>query len=108
VVDSHAYLHLRDQRIACVDLRDGTEKWKTKKKFGKYWSMIARDNKILALDEKGILRLINANPESLEIVSERELGTNECWAHLAISGDRVIIRSLNALEVFQWAAPVTS
>ena len=106
VIDSHAYLHLRDQRIACVDLRDGTEKWKTKNKFGKYWSMIARGNQILALDEKGILRLISANLKSLQIVSERKLDTKDCWAHVAVSGDRVIVRSLNGLEVFRWMEPV--
>ena len=68
--------------------------------------MIARGNQILALDEKGILRLISANPKSLQIVSERKLDTKDCWAHVAVSGDRVIVRSLNGLEVFRWMAPV--
>ena len=108
VIDSHAYLHLRDQRVACVDLRDGAEKWKTRKKFGKYWSLVARGKQILALDEKGILRLINASPESLQVVSERKLDNKECWAHVALSGDLVVIRSLNRLEVFQWLTPATS
>ena len=67
--------------------------------------MIARGKQILALDEKGILRLINASPDKLMVVSERELETKECWAHLAISGDHLIVRSLNRLEVFKWANP---
>ena len=68
--------------------------------------MIARGNQILALDEKGILRLISANLKSLQIVSERKLDTKDCWAHVAVSGDRVIVRSLNGLEVFRWMEPV--
>ena len=70
--------------------------------------MVARGKQILALDEKGILRLINASPESLQVVSERKLDNKECWAHVALSGDLVVIRSLNRLEVFQWLTPATS
>ena len=105
VLDGHAYLHLKSQRFACVNLSTGEERWQTKEKFGKYWSMVARGNQILALDEEGILRLIEASPEKLKVIDERKLETKDCWAHLAISGDRVIIRSLNRLEVFHWPAP---
>lgn len=105
VVDSHAYLHLRNQRFSCVNLKTGELAWETKKKFGKYWSMIARDKQILALDEKGTIRLLNANPGAFDTISERKLDTNECWAHIAISGDLVVVRSLNRLEVFRWTTP---
>jgi outer membrane protein assembly factor BamB len=105
IIDGHAYLHLRNQHFACVNLSTGESAWETKEKFGKYWSMIAAGNRILALDEKGELLLINASPSSFDVISRRKLGVKECWAHLAIAGDLVAIRSLKALEIFRWKAP---
>lgn len=105
ILDGHAYVHLRNQRFACVDLKYGEEKWVTKEKFGKYWSMISNGNQILALDEKGDLRLIDASPEGFKVRDSRDLGVKECWAHIARSGEFVAVRSLNRLEVFRWVEP---
>lgn len=102
VIDGHAYLLLRNQRVACVNLETGAIAWETKAKFGKYWSLIARGDRILALDERGELLLVAADPKAFQILSRRSLETKDCWAHLAISGDRLLVRSLNRLEVFQW------
>ena len=45
----HVYVHLRDRRFVCMSLADGTLKWRSKERFGKYMSMVARGNRILAL-----------------------------------------------------------
>ncbi|MFT5405444.1 MAG: outer membrane protein assembly factor BamB [Verrucomicrobiales bacterium] len=105
IIDGHAYVHLKNKRFSCVDLNTGTEKWTTKKKFGTYWSLIAHGKQILALDEKGELLLIDANPNEFTMRSRRKLDVKNCWAHLAISGDRLIVRSLKRLEVFRWTTP---
>ena len=100
VIDGHAYLHLRNQRFACYDLKNGVEKWKTKK-FGKYASLIAVDDKIFALDQNGTLMLLKANPEKFELLDKREVGT-DTWAHLAMQGNQVFIRGLKELAMYQW------
>jgi outer membrane protein assembly factor BamB len=41
VIDDHAYMHLRSDRVTCLDLRTGKNSWTTDKRFGRYWSMIA-------------------------------------------------------------------
>ena len=46
--------------------------------------MVSQGDKILALDEKGILRMIQADTSKLNVISERSLGVPECWAHLAV------------------------
>ena len=97
-----AYLHLRSNRFACYDLKTGKEQWVSSKSFGKYMSLVINGNKILALDQKGILYLIKADPEKLNILSEREVVDGESWAHLGIQGQKVIVRSLNRLYVFDW------
>ncbi len=103
VIDGHAYLHLQNQRFTCVDLKTGERTW-TSESFGKYWSMVAQGDRILALDQRGILLLLKANPKEFELLDERKISDDETWAHLAISGDQVFVRELNALSGFRWKA----
>lgn len=101
VIGDHLYLHLRNQRLSCIDLQTGEETWRTKP-YGKYWSMVAQGDKILALDERGILMLIQANPDEFQLLDEREVGGDSTWAHLAVSGNQLFIRALDALVAYQW------
>jgi outer membrane protein assembly factor BamB len=101
VIDGYIYLHLKNQRFACVDASTGKEQWITKP-FGKYWSLLANRDKILALDERGELLLIRANPEKFELLDRRQISEAPTWAHLAVCGHEVIIRELNALSVYHW------
>ena len=100
VIDHHIYLHLKNQRFMCLDARTGEEKWTTKP-FGKYWSMIANGNHILALDQRGELLLIKANPEKFELLDSRKVA-DDSWAHLVVCGNEVFVRELNALATFAW------
>ncbi|MCA9096273.1 MAG: PQQ-binding-like beta-propeller repeat protein, partial [Planctomycetaceae bacterium] len=52
VVDGHAYIHLQNQRFACIDLRSGERTW-TSTPYGKYASLVAQEDRILALDQAG-------------------------------------------------------
>jgi len=104
LIDGHAYLHLRNQRALCIDAATGTEKWTSGEGFGKYWSLIAAKDRILALDERGILFLLAANPTKLEILDKRKLG-DDTWAHLALAGDQLFIRELKALAAYDWIEP---
>jgi outer membrane protein assembly factor BamB len=99
-VDGHAYLHLRNQRFVCLDLATGTEKWTTTP-FGKYWSLIGNGSKLLALDEKGELLLINATPEKFDLLDRRKV-TENSWAHLAIVADELFVRDIKGLTVHRW------
>lgn len=101
VIDGHAYLHLQNQRFTCIDLATGTRTW-TSKPFGKYSSLVAQKNLILALDQRGELLLIRANPEKFELLGERRVSEQDTWAHLAVCDEEVFVRELNALSVFRW------
>lgn len=102
VVEGHAYQHTKNQRMRCVDLKTGTEKWMTSQGFGKYWSLVANGDRILGLDQRGELFLLRASPESFEVLDQRKLSSDETWAHLAVAGGEVFIRELNALSVWRW------
>lgn len=102
VLDGHAYLHLKNERFSCVDLKTGQPKWTTPKTYGKYWSMAAQKDKILALLENGTLLLIHATPEKFDLLDSRKITQHDAWAHLAIAGDQVFIRDLQGLTVYRW------
>ena len=102
VVDDHAYFHLRNQRAACVNLKTGEIAWVTTERFGKYWSMVAQGDRLLALDQKGELILMRANLEGIEIIDRRKVAESETWAHVAVVDGAIYIRELNGLSAWQW------
>ncbi|MFM8250140.1 MAG: PQQ-binding-like beta-propeller repeat protein [Planctomycetota bacterium] len=107
VINGHAYLHLQNQRFTCINLATGETCWTTTP-FGKYWSLVANGDKILALDERGELLLIKANPEKFEKLDSRKLGSDDTWAHLAVCGNEIFIRELNAMTAYSWKAASTT
>lgn len=100
VIEDHAFLHLRNRRFACFDLRSGKQTWRTAP-FAEYWSLVANGNRILALDCEGQLRLIRANPERYEELDHVKVSDAPTWAHLAVCDDEVVIRELNALASYR-------
>lgn len=101
VVGDYLYLHLQSQRFTCLDLRTGETKW-TSEPFGQYWSLTVRGDRILALDERGQLLLIRANPEKFELLDSREVTASSSWAHLAVAGDEVFVRDLTGITAYRW------
>lgn len=102
LVGGHAYFHLRNQRAACVDVAAGTLKWESGEKFGKYWSLVANGKRILALDERGELLLLAANPEKFDLLDRRKVSESDTWAHLGVSGTDLLVREREALAVWRW------
>ncbi len=104
VIDGHAYLHLQNQRFTCIDLQTGKSTW-TSRAFGKYCSLVAQGDRILALDQRGKLLLLRANPRAFDLLDEMKVSDEETWAHLAVVGDEVYVRQLNALAAYRWKSP---
>jgi outer membrane protein assembly factor BamB len=102
IIKDHLYVHLRNQRFCCLELASGKVCWTTKP-FGKYWSLVANGDKILALDERGELLLIRANPARFELLDQRKVSDASTWAHLAVCGTEIFIRDLETLTAWQWS-----
>lgn len=64
--------------------------------------MAVQGDKIVALDESDSLHLIRANPEQLEILDSRPVSEDETWGHLAVAGDEIFVRELEAVAAFRW------
>ena len=100
IVDGHSFVHLRNQRFACFNLKTGEETWRSKP-FGKYASLVGAGDKILALDQKGELLLISAKPDEFELIERRKVG-DDSWAHLAVKGKTILIRNLDEVVAYEW------
>lgn len=85
-----------------IEVATGRELWTSDQTFGKYWSLVARGDRILALDQSGQLFLLRANREKFDLLDQRKLTGEETWAHLAVTDDGIIVRELNALTTWQW------
>ena len=106
VRDGQAYVHLRNQRFACLDLTTGKENWITTP-YGKYWSLVAQGERILALDETGDLRLVRATPEKFVLLGEAQVSQRESWAHLAVTAapdgaTELWIRDISGITAWRW------
>ena len=107
VIAGHAYLHMGNQRFTCIDLTTGTRIWNSDA-FGKYVSLVAQGDRILALDERGILLLIKADPKGFQLLDQRKVAAEDTWAHLVVCGEEVFVRELRAMSAFRWQAPKLS
>ena len=63
--------------------------------------MIANNDRILALDQRGELLLIDASPDEFRLIDRRDVA-EDSWAHVAVTKDQVIVRDLKQLRVFNW------
>lgn len=103
VVGGHAYVLGKDRRLLCVNLETGKEAWSTDERFGDYWSLAANTDKVLALDQRGTLYLLRANPKEFDLLDKRKIADSETWAHVAVCGDEVFIRDMTGLTAWRWA-----
>lgn len=102
VIGGRVYLHGRDKRFHCLDPETGKTLWSSEQKFGEYCSMVIQGNHILALDQRGILMLIEADPGEFKLISQVNLETPPTWAHLAVCGDELYVRHLKGLHLYRW------
>jgi outer membrane protein assembly factor BamB len=103
VIDGVAYNHLKSQRVMAIEVATGRELWTSDKSFGKYMSLVAQGDRILALDQRGSLHLLRADREEFHQLDQRKVSDAETWAHLAVAGDQLFVRELSALTAYRWS-----
>lgn len=104
VIEEKIYFHRRDQRFSCLDPQAKAIRWRSPV-HGQYCSLASDGKRILALNQKGELLLIDADPEQFKLLDRRMISEQDTWGHIAVAGDQVFIRELKALSVFRWTEP---
>lgn len=102
LISGNIYMLHRNQRFLCLDLAKGEQRWVSEQKFGEYWSLISREDRILSLDQKGVIRLVRATPEKFDLQAERKISEDETWAHIAAVDGHLAVRELKALVFWDW------
>ncbi|MFG0317436.1 MAG: PQQ-binding-like beta-propeller repeat protein [Planctomycetota bacterium JB042] len=102
VVDGHAYLLTRGNRFTCIDLTDGEVRWTSGPTGDDYWSLVRQGDRILALANTGILRLVAASPDAYDVLDEVRVSEADTWAHLAVVDGALFVRDRFGLSAFDW------
>lgn len=95
-----------DGKFTCLTL-DGKVVWTSGsgRQFG-LGSFILADGLILALNDSGLLRLIEATPQKYTLLAQAQvLKGRESWAPLALAGGRLIVRDLTRMVCLEVGRP---
>jgi len=101
VTDGHIYgSFYRKGLWCCINASDGKMLYQADK-LGD-GNIIMSDGLFYCYSEKGDMALVNANPDSFNVISKFQvpLGTDQHWAHPVIYQGRLYIRHGNALMVY--------
>ena len=93
-----------DSIFTCIDLTDGSRKWKGGR-YGKGQVLLLADSDLLlVLGEHGELVLLSADPTARKELWKIEALEGKTWNHPVVVGDRLFIR--NAREAVCYRLPV--
>jgi hypothetical protein len=88
-------------QLRCVELKSGKVQW-SRSPFG-CASLILADGKLIALNEKGELLLIEATPEGYREKARAAVLEKPCRASLALSNGRLFVRDPKRLVCWKVA-----
>lgn len=98
LLDGFAY-GLSDGILECVDLDDGTRRWK-RGRYG-HGQLLRVGRQLLVLSEKGTLYLVALSPQGLQVVGEIEVVQQKCWATLCLYGNQLLVRSVDQIACYE-------
>jgi hypothetical protein len=110
VHEGHAY-GFDGAIFTCIDLVDGSRKWR-KGRYGKGQVLLLADSQtLLVIAESGELILLAATPDEHRELAKLTALDGKTWNHPVVVGNRLYLRNANeavCYELTQVSAPVTN
>jgi outer membrane protein assembly factor BamB len=95
--NNHIYGVRADGKFVCLNL-EGKVVWTSAGAPFGLGSFIMADGLVLALNDSGLLRLIEASPAKYQLAGEAQvLKGRECWGPMALAGGRLVARDVTRM-----------
>jgi outer membrane protein assembly factor BamB len=86
--------------LFCLDARDGKLLWTDEGRQGDNASLVLAGGDLLVLTTEGELLVVPASPGGYKVTASYEVAGTPTWAHLAIAGNRILIKDQTTLAAW--------
>jgi outer membrane protein assembly factor BamB len=101
VVDNGYVFGFNGGILACIDVKDGTRKWKGGR-YGNGQLVLLRDQDLLlVISEEGELALVKATPDQFTELAHFPALEGKTWNHPVVAGDRLLVRNGAEMVAFR-------
>ena len=87
--------------LACIDLKDGQRKWKGGRYGLGQLVLLADQDLMVVVSEKGNLTLVRATPDSFEELAKLPIFKGKTWNHPVLVDDLLLIRNSEQMAAFR-------